>query len=76
MSIEDKNFNQLVQLDILAYEPVTIGDLHECVICGRMAGWRLSDEASGVMDAERPYLYICDECHKDALAIPRVKRYD
>ena len=69
MSIEDKIFNQLVRLDILNYVPIEVGKCHVCTCCGRMASWKLSDEASDAMDAERPYLYICGQCHDEALAI-------
>ena len=76
MTIEDEIFNQLVQLDILAYEPVEGGMTHKCTCCGNIASYRLSDEASDAMDADRPYLYICEDCYKEALDIPRIRMYN
>ena len=71
MGIEDEIFNQLVRLDILNYIPTDGIVSHECTCCGATASYKLSDEASDAMDSDRPYLYICEQCYKDALEIPR-----
>ena len=73
MGIEDEIFNQLVKLDILAYEEAD--SQHECRCCGAVTNptYRLKfdEEGDKDLDCEAPYLYICSQCYKDALEVPR-----
>lgn len=73
MGIEDKIFNQLVQLDIFNYEEADTP--HECRCCGAETNptykLKFDEEGDKDLDNEAPYLYICSECYKDALQIPR-----
>ena len=66
--IEDKIFNQLVQLDILDYEEAKYP--HECTLCGDTSiltyKRRFIDEDDKDLCDETPYLYICDDCYLEA----------
>ena len=77
MGIEDEIFNQLVKLDILAYEEAD--SPHECRCCGAKTSptykLKFDEDGDKDIDNEQPYLYICAECYKDALDIPRTRRY-
>lgn len=73
MTIEDEIFNQLVQLDILQYEVAEVQ--HECRCCSSVTNptykLKFDEEGDRDLDHEAPYLYICEECYKEALEIPR-----
>lgn len=68
MGIEDEIFNQLVRLDILAYEVAS--STHECRCCGAVTTptykLKFDEDGDKDIDNEQPYLYICDNCYKQA----------
>ena len=71
MAINDELFNQLVRLDIFAYEEAE--STHECRCCGSITDptYKLIFDENGDkdIDEEQPYLYICRDCYNTAKEI-------